>query len=321
MPHILMTYTDRSTVYDRVEMLKKGNSMLEPPLAKDFESPVSYLRARLDYRRSTEAGFSVTRECMELRRCSKALVSMILSGQRPITLERVEDLATLMGLSVKEKHAFRYWIQDIEKSQNGQADVLEDRSQLGTSLRRLKRKEVSQHLLSDWLNVYVKDAFRFKHIQENPNEVVRFCSTIAKPSRVLKSLDFLLREGYLRRTVDGRIVEDTPLMIAESIVSKSDPQKSLSEGANKIRAFHKQALLIAKDAIDLFTKEKRVANALVLPLSSQKKQELIHLIEEFSEKLKTFAEDETVIEGTGQLYQILVNLCPVGGPSIDEQAV
>ena len=78
-----------------------------------------------------------------------------------------------------------------------------------------------------------------------------------------------------------------------------------------MRAFHKAALSIAKQNMDLFPVHERFANTLVLELSKERYQELIDLIAEFSKALQDFA---TVDKASGdRLYQLLINLSPTGG--------
>jgi uncharacterized protein (TIGR02147 family) len=153
--------------------------------------------------------------------------------------------------------------------------------------------------LADRINVYVKDAFQLKRVKENPEEIYRVLSGIASQKRIDKALAFLLRAGYLRRNQDGMIVEDVPL----SSVDQRVPNQ-------KVRQFHKGALMLAAQALDQYDPSQRYANALILPLDPEGYMELKRLIEEFAESLQKFA--ETARDGEG-LYQVLINLSPTGG--------
>lgn len=286
------------------------------PLIRDFDDPIEFLRLRLEHRRRAQPGFSVSRACRELPRCSPALVSMILKRERSLSPDRADDLARLMGLSARERVAFREWVESVSqkrpRAEEGPADGSESslpRPLTGSpawATRRgwvragLQRKEVSRHLLKDWINPYVKDAFRFESIQKNPESVLHFLEGLASPERLRRSVAFLLREGYLRRTLDGRIVEDTPLTVTDENLPHE-----------KIRSFHRHALQLARDAVEAYPPERRLANAFILPVSEQSQNDVLELIAEFTEKLKRVAEEAP--DNASQLYQLVINLSPVSG--------
>lgn len=113
-----------------------------------------------------------------------------------------------------------------------------------------------------------------------------------------KSVEFLLKHGFLRRALDGVIVVETPLHTVDVKVP-----------SQKVREFHKNAMKIAMRALTLFDPSQRYANTMVLALDREKYGELTQLIAEFSEKVKILAEKPSSKEG---LFQLIVNLSPTG---------
>ncbi len=262
------------------------------PVMSDFSDARDYLRAALEYRKKSEKDFSVYRAVGKLRKISPALVSLIIKKKRKLTLDRADDFARLLNLSGSEKLYFKNWISLDEKP-------IQEKAELSES-RKKNKKEFSVSLLNDWLNVYVKDAFRIPSVQKNPELIFKELGSIATYGRIEKALSFLLREGYLRRTLDGRIVVETSLVT----------QESPPPGA-KIRSFHKAALAIARQNIDLFSASERFANTLILDLTPERYQELVAMIQEFSRELQNFAAVED--QNGDRLYQVIVNLSPTGG--------
>lgn len=265
------------------------------PIISDFEDPVEFLKLMIEYRKKTEKSFSVHAVAVTLRRVSPALVSLILSRKRKITLDRVDELSKLVQLNVQEKIYFRNWIARIENA--GEEDAQPVKTEHQT---RHHRKDVGTHILTDWINVYVKDCFQLPKVQSNPELVHRYLASYAHPKRLEKSIEFLLREGHLRRTLDGKIVVEANLAVADPKV----PSK-------QIRQFHKGALGVAKAAIDLFPSNERMANTLIIPLNEKSYGELTEIIQDFSEKLQEFAAHNQ--ETGDRLYQLIVNLSPTGG--------
>lgn len=275
--------------------LTAKSAQIQRPLQSNYAESVAFLKAMIDYRKRTERNFSVMLATKDLRKVSSALVSLVLQGKRKITLDRADEFCKLMGLSPSEKMYFKNSLKFEEKPEEQKRDFLE--------ARQKNKKEFAVSLLNDWLNVYVKDAFRIPEIQRNPQLIYKELATIASKNRVDKSLQFLLREGYLRKTLDGCIVVET------SLVTQETPPPG-----HKIRAFHKAALSIAKQNIDLFNVNERFANTLVLDLTPKRYQELVAMIQEFARELQNFAAVEE--QNGDRLYQVSLHLTPTGGRSV-----
>lgn len=259
------------------------------PVISSFENPREFLKAMIEYRKATEAHFSILQATKNLRKVSPTLVSLILQGKRQLTVDRLDEFSKLLKLTATEKAYLRNWIEP----QALHPSLAQEKTQKS-------RKDVTTHILSDWINVYVKDCFEIPAIQDKPELVYMQLANIASPARIQKSISFLLKEGHLRKTLDGKIVTETPLTV-------TDPQVP----SQKIRNFHKGALGIAKAAIDSHSPAERYANTLILSMNEEKYQELVQMIQEFAEKLKDFASTSS----GPRLYQVLVHLSPTGGKS------
>jgi uncharacterized protein (TIGR02147 family) len=274
------------------EQAKVTTMSSERPTIASYERPEEYMAAMIDYRKSAEEGFSVLTATKGLRRVSPTLVTLIRQGKRTLTLDRADDFARLLGLSIDEKIYWREWLGRCHR----QGQNTDDWST--QNLKQQNRTQVSVHLLSDWLNVYVKDSFHLPAVRENANHIYARLAGVASESRIRRSLDFLLKHGYLRRTVTGAIVVESPLHTVDVKVPTS-----------KVRDFHRNAMKIAMRALQIFSPSQRYANTVVLALDKEKYEELTLLIAEFSEKVKNLAEKPSAKEG---LYQLVVNLSPTG---------
>ncbi|MGH1468095.1 MAG: TIGR02147 family protein [Bdellovibrionales bacterium] len=269
--------------------------VLKRPLVSNYSDPVLYLSEMISYRKLQSPGFTVAKFSKNLRRVSPSLVSLILKRKRRITIDRVEELSKLLDLSSSEKFFFKNLIES-----DGEA------SPEKITLPKIKRKEIGSHILSDWLNIYVKDHFKLKQVQSNPRLLYKKLAHIAPPKRIDKALSFLLKEGHLRRDLEGRIFPEVPLAIADQKIS-----------SQKVKNFHKNALKLAKNNIDFFEVDERYANTATIALTEKRYEELVGLIDEFTEKFKAFAEVEDSSEKPDQIYQLIVNLSPTGS-KIDE---
>lgn len=268
----------------------------EKPIISSYRSVSEFVKDQIRYLKSTDNEFSVLSATQKMRRVSPALISLIIQGKRKLTLDRLEELAKVLKLSFAEKNFLHDWvIRSDPKLVEKLAKLNQDKETL-----RLRKKEVSLNILNDWLNIYVKDCFQLKSISENPKLIYSRLAHIADQKRIDKSLNFLLREGYLRKTLEGSIVIETELAVAETPIP-----------SHKIRQFHKAALQIARQGIETVPMNQRYVNTLILPLNEKKYTEFVLLIQEFAEKIKDFSAGLTV-EDTEALYQFNLNLIPTG---------
>ncbi len=274
------------------EMQTDIKPIIQRPQVQSYSDVSLFVFDMVNYRKKTEKSFSVMTATKNLRKVSSALVSLIIQKKRKLTIERCEEFSKLLALTPAEKIYFKNWIQQNENPDE-QKEVLKQE-------RKNNRTEAAMHLLNDWLNVYVKDCFRIKAIQKNPQLLYQELGSIASKKRIDQSLQFLLKEGYLRKTLDQHIVVETSLVTTENPIP-----------SQKIRAFHKAALSIAKQNIDLFLTHERFANTMVLDLNPERYQQLTEMIREFSKNLQDFAAVEH--QNGDKLYQVTINLSPTGG--------
>ncbi len=266
---------------------------MERPLITEYLEISTYVSAMVHYRKSEDPDFSVARACRGRYRCSPVLISHIMSGKRRLTPDRVQDIAVILDLTARERAYLRQWV--LPEGPAAQQDS-ESRSQPASG----KRRQVSAFILRDWLHVYVKDSVRLASVQKDPQSIYRELGGIASQQRIDRSLRFLLHHGYLKRNQEGVLVESEPLHVTGD-----------KDANRKVRAFHAKALDIARDGLELYSTEERLAQALVLPLDGQAYAELSDLIRQFSEQLKVFAEQHA--SSDQRLYQIVLHLTPTGG--------
>ncbi len=254
-----------------------------------------FIKDRLANLKIERPHFSIRNECSKLRKVSPTLVSLMMQGKRKVSLDRVDELSILLKLSPSEKYAFRNLVESespIFKNSKGPKER-------ATVKDVKKRNEVSDSILGNFLNIYVKDAFQIRELQEHPEQIYKKLAFLADEKNIRKSIHFLLREGYLRKTLDNKIVLDQPLSVKEP-----------KDSHLLVRKFHKKALKLAAVGLDLVPTDKRLANTFIVPLDQTTYFEMIDMIRTFTDQLKTFCETRA-LQGEN-LYQLTLNLTPTG---------
>ncbi|MBM4252150.1 MAG: TIGR02147 family protein [Deltaproteobacteria bacterium] len=266
---------------------------MQRPQLHLFESIGAYLTAMAEYRRSVDPSFSVAKACRGEYRCSPALVSLVLAGKRPLTLDRLNNFCHIFGLNVQERLQLKLMLED------GSKPVAEPHEEPRKTLGR--RRRVSSAILKDWLNPYVKDAIRLESVRRSGvrglfSELVH----IANEHRIEKAVKFLRHHGYIKVNESGQLVESEPLAVVPD-----------AQFDAHVRKFHANALKIAQLGLTHANADERLAQAMILPLDAKRYVELVGIIRRFSEELQSFTEHHA--DADKRLYQLILHLTPTGG--------
>ena len=155
------------------------------------------------------------------------------------------------------------------------------------------------HLLNNWLNPYVKDVINLNGFKADPSTIFNMLQGLAPAAQIKKSVEFLIREGFWRKTESGRIVPD------EAVVTTSNGLPN-----QKIRAFHKKALALASRGISLFPVDQRKAMTVLISVDNEQLIELNSLLDSFQSQLSNFIQENP--NGNRALVQVAIHLTPVG---------
>jgi uncharacterized protein (TIGR02147 family) len=259
------------------------------PVIFDYRAPHEFLQDLMAHYKAT-SHFSVRRRVGMLEGCSPALVSQVLSGKRRLTRDQLPAFAKVFKLNEFE---VEFIDRNLCAGIAGQLQEIPSR-------RSPTKREPKNHILQSWLNVYVKDLVNLKGFRLESNALHKMLLGLATPKMIERSIKFLLREGFWRRTSDGKVVPDDTLLVSSNEVPNE-----------KIRAFHKQALKVALRGLEVFPADRRKASTVLVSVDRHKLVELRDMVDSFQAQLLKFVEDNP--DGGDDLIQITTHLTPVGG--------
>jgi uncharacterized protein (TIGR02147 family) len=260
------------------------------PVLFEYRAVPPYLRSMYQWHKKNVPGFSLRLKTSHLRKCSPSLVSQVMHGKRKLTLDRVEAFGDLFELSAEERVYLTRWVGAERKPVLPPAE----------SKPKRRRLTGQNHLLSHWTHLYVKDSSRLRGFQPSPATIHRLLGGLVSPRQIERSLKFLFREGFLRRTMEGRIVENEVLMTSTD--EKAD---------TRIQNFHRKALDVAQRGLRRIPVNRRQASTILLPLNESSYLEVKAKLKRYYEELLEFAEQHQGDEE--RLYQITIHLTPIGG--------
>jgi uncharacterized protein (TIGR02147 family) len=253
----------------------------------DYGAPALFLSDLLKYRKM-QGSFSLRQRVAKVGGCSQPLVSQILNGKRQLNRDNLLIVAQVLQLTRAEQEHLDQQLsarqQDLRASEKNPPRA---------------NHRPQNHLLSDWLNPYVKDLIHLKGFRFDAETLFSMLRGLAPPHRLLKSVRFLQNEGFWRVTERGDVVPER----AAVTTSNGIPNE-------KIRRFHKKALEIARAGLETLTPAERKASTVLLSVDDEKLDELKSLIDAFQNRLLEFIEDNP--SGKDALVQVIVHMTPVG---------
>jgi uncharacterized protein (TIGR02147 family) len=255
------------------------------PVVFDYAAPHEFLADLLTHYKAT-SHFSVRQRAQLMQGCSPALISQVLAGRRRLTRDQLPTFAKIFKLNDFEVTTLD---QSLTRHSVDSTDALPER----------RARETKNHILSDWIHVYVKDLVNLRGFSLDSKRLTRMLFGLTVEKRIQKSIEFLLREGFWRRTAENRVVpEDAALVSTNEIPNE------------KIRTFHKQALKIAVRGLDLFPSDRRKATTVLIAVDREKVADLKAMVDGFQTQLLKFIEEHPA--GGDDLIQIAIHLTPVG---------
>lgn len=271
------------------------------PTIFEYESVPRFVNDMLEWRRTSEPEFSIRASLEHVTNCSPTLVSQVAKGARSLTRDRVEVFGSILRLNQQEIKYLDQWIAATRQNhQSTQAAATPKKKLSLSSASKRPSRRPQNSIISNWLNVYVKEACKLKHFSPDPRVIQKLLGGIASVEQIQKSLDFLIREGFLRRTLDNSVVQNNSF----SVTSDQIPN-------HKIRAFHRRALDLVKQNFETQPIEKRQDHTYILAVNEKNLPKIRKILLECVEGVEQFEQDHP--NEDEQLFQISIHLTPASG--------
>lgn len=170
------------------------------------------------------------------------------------------------------------------------------------SIEAKRTPQPQNHLLSKWYFAYVKDLAALKGFKSDVAVLHHMLTGMLSADKIQKAVEFLIREGFWRKTIQGKLKLDEPLTVTTQDISNE-----------QIKTFHKMALKIAGDGINKFPiGTRRKASSTLITVNQKSAQRLRNLIDQFHLNLQDFIKETSDDGPSEELVQVIIHLTPVG---------
>ena len=258
------------------------------PVVYEYSNPVGFLKDLLDYYKS-KGRFSIRERTSIVGLCSQGLVSQILNGKRKLSRDNLEAIGLIFRLTQLEQT----YLDQCLSAQNRKSTFYDIKDQ------KPRIRKPKNHILTSWLHPYIKDLVNLNGFSLDPGTLFFMLQGLASPQHIKKSVDFLFREGFWRRCLDGEVVEEEAAVTTTSGIPNE-----------KIKKFHIKALELALKGIKAFPVSERKASTVLIAIDDHHMDELRGLLDSFQDQLLEFIEKHP--QGRDRLVQITMHLTPTG---------
>ncbi|MDB5051072.1 MAG: hypothetical protein JWO30_4143 [Fibrobacteres bacterium] len=251
-------------------------------------------------KRSLNKGFSYRLFCRKANINSPGFISEVVGGTRNLSKACVEKFAVALGLDAKEKSYFELMVafthaKTDEAKQSLYALMVKA---MPLQIQGLRRSQWDY--FSKWYHVAVRETLSILEVKDDYAALANRLNPAITPAQA-KSAVALLRElGLIERDPKGfwkaRHV---------SLVTKGDDSESLL-----FRAFRKEMLAKAAEALDRFPAKAQNSSCITLSISPEGMARVLAHLEEFHQRvIETVQADR----GEDRVVQINMQVFPLTG--------
>lgn len=242
--------------------------------------------------------FSYRYFCRKAGLNSPSLLKEVMEGKRGLTLSSIKSFIRGLGLT---EMGGRYFTALVLFNQ---AKKPKEKQEYLEQLRRYNRKVKEKVIPLDWYAYYskwyhsvIRELACLADWNGNYELLAKSVNPPLGPREARESVRFLLDIGMLARSADGRCIQSHPAQTTGSeVVSMA------------VRELNRQMAELGERAIRVIPPSRRDISSMTLGLSEKSYQKAKQEIQEFKDRLKSLAHEDTASD---TVYNLNVQLFPL----------
>lgn len=229
---------------------------------------------------------------------SPSLLKDVIQGRRNLTPAAAERFGK--ALSLEEKGCAYL----VGMARFGNAKRAKEKNEAFEELVRLRRQaklkivDATRHAFwSEWYHPVIRELVTVEGFQDDPEWIVAHVAPRLTAAQARQSIELLLKLGFLRRNLRGRLVHAEPAFTSEY----DDPGLT-------VRQFNQEMIALGMTAPDRFPPTRREVSGLTLGLSEPCFERIKGRIRSFKEEVLAMVLEDK--EPTRLVCQLNVQLFP-----------
>ncbi len=265
-----------------------------------------FLRDYCEYRKRQNRHFSYRAFMAKTGINSPNFVQQVIAGKRSLTATACARFIRALQLPQNESTYFRHLVQF------NQARTAAQKQEHYAVLVSLMRSVRAYRLTADqyayfkhWYNAAIRELVCLHDFKDDFERLARSLMPPLTPRHAAQSVTLLLRLKLLNRRPDGTYVQQEPAV-----------RSTLGLAPVSIRAFNKQMVELATQAIDTLPKSQRNISGMTVGISPQGYDVLVAEINAFKERIESIVnrDDKSQI-----VYQLNIQLFPLSREMGDDK--
>jgi len=259
-------------------------------MSPERQRVVELLKGEFELRQKRNTSYSLRAFARDLK-TSPAILSMVFTGKRPVTLEKAVVWADSLRLSANTRQNL---LQAVSVEQGLRADPVRRRARsLDEKLayRELAADEFA--LISDWWHLGLLNLTKLKNFRTDIDWMAERLGISAE--ECTQAVERLERLGLLERTKNGLKRTARPLQTKSEVPSEA------------IRNFHRQNIKRAMNALDELPLAERDVSSIMVTGDRDRMEEAKRRIQLFRKELAAFMAEGA--EGD-EVYSLNIQLFP-----------
>lgn len=259
---------------------QKTDSLKGSPLSPfGYTNYRHYLRDFYEQQKASTRGYSYRSFSKAAGFSSPNYLKLVIDGERNVSPEAVQKISQVLKLKGTMASYFEVLVKMNQASSDeerlGHFDTLK---KLTPAAKRRSLEATGLEYLSSWLHAVLREMTILPDFRDDPYWIARRMYGKATAEEILRSLQFLVSEGYIEKTSSGRYQPK------DNVVLSSDEIRSLA-----IRNYHRQMLELARESLDGQPLDEREFGALTIILAKEHLGELKSRMKAFRQELHTWA--------------------------------
>jgi uncharacterized protein (TIGR02147 family) len=271
---------------------------LKRPKIEEYHSYRQFLADFFAYKKSLRATFSYRRLSDLVGTKSPNFLLLVIQGKRNMSEKIGESVAKVFELTLPEKD---YFLALVRKENAENAAQLEEADHaLLRALSKLTTKEITRgntEILARWFHLVVRELVFLPDFNPSGEWISNRLNQLITPEEAHKSLDFLLRTGFLKKDDAGKWQATDPVV---------DTGEHFSN-ASVLRT-HLETMAVWQSILPGLPENKRELGLLNIPISSAKIPEFKKRIRAFQDEIVGWLQSETEFDEVVQLGCYLIPL-------------
>lgn len=273
-------------------------SKTDVPSIYEYEDYRIFLSDLYKFFKNQKASFSYRYFAQRAGFTSPNFLKLVIENKRNLSVDSIERFAYALKLNKSETEFFGYLVHfnqaDTEKEKARWAKQLL-RSKGFQKIHPLRQAEYSYY--ANWYYIPIREMIALKNFKDEPAWIASRFTPALTLNQVTDALDHLEQLQMIERNASGCWVQTR-----KSVSTGNEVHNSF------VKQYHRDMIQKGAECIDSVARELREVSSVCIPISSEKRNEIKKMIQQFRREIMALAESDTDPES---IYQLNIQWFPL----------